>query len=130
MTMNREATLVLIRDGRITVFDQHGLRPLVDGLREDPGQFAGAWAIDKVVGKASALLLAYGGVKKITGLVMSRAADQLLTARGIEHEAYRLVDHILNADGTDMCPMEKKAAPIDDPAQACQMFREFFAQKR
>ena len=85
--------------------------------------------IDKVVGKASALLLTYGKARYVFGKTMSKTADEILTRYGIPHDCDKFVDFIENTDRTDMCPMEKKVVDIDDPETAYITFRNSFAAK-
>jgi len=119
MTDNQQTTCTVIKDGsRIYRSSQGGLRPLLSWLADDPDLLKDSYVIDKVVGKASAPLLAYGGVARVHGQTMSRTGADVLDAHGIEYSYDALVDHVLNKDRTDMCPMEKKVAAIDDPAQA------------
>lgn len=67
----------------------------------------GAIVYDKVVGRAAALLLVYGGVKKILANVISRNALVLLQRGGARIEYKKIVKNILNRAGDDLCPMEK-----------------------
>jgi hypothetical protein len=77
---------------------------------------------DKLVGKAAALLFAHGGVRSLWAARMSEAARDFLRAAGIDFDYGELVPAILNRDGTDLCPMEQRAMPVDDPEQAFALF--------
>lgn len=122
-------TCTVINDNRIYQSNLPGLRPLMQWLDNKPEVLKNGYVIDKVVGKASALLLIYGGAAKVHGKTMSKAADEILTEYGIEHSWDDMVDFIENNDKTDMCPMEKKVISINDPAEAYSIFHDFFAQK-
>ena len=124
-----EVVCTVINDGRIWESDLPGLRPLMYWLNNEPEVLKGSYVIDKVVGKASALLLTYGGSVKVHGKTMSKTADEILTRYGIEHTWDVMVDFIENNTRTDMCPMEKKVVDIDDPAEAYKTFHDFFQQK-
>ena len=124
-----EVVCTVINDGRIWESDLPGLRPLMYWLNNEPEVLKGSYVIDKVVGKASALLLTYGGAVKVHGKTMSKTADEILARYGIEHTWDVMVDFIENNTRTDMCPMEKKVVDIDDPAEAYKTFRDFFQQK-
>jgi len=67
----------------------------------------GATVFDKVVGRAAALLLIYGGVKKVLTPIISRGALTVLKRGGATIEYQKIVKNILNSSGTDLCPMEK-----------------------
>jgi len=124
-----EVVCTVINDGRIWESDLPGLRPLMYWLNNEPEVLKGSYVIDKVVGKASALLLTYGAAVKVHGKTMSKTADEILTRYGIEHTWDVMVDFIENNTRTDMCPMEKKVVDIDDPAEAYKTFHDFFQQK-
>jgi len=125
-----DITCTVIRDEKVWQSDLQGLRPLMNWLDNEPEVLKGSYVIDKVVGKASALLLVYGKAAKVHGKTMSKAADEVLTRYGIEHSWDRMVDYIENNTRTDMCPMEKKVVSIDDPVLAYETFHSFFQQKR
>jgi len=82
---------------------------------------------DKVIGKAAALLFAYGGVRSIWAQRMSEAAIAFLTNAGIAFDYAERVEVILNRDGSDICPMERRALGIDSPAEAFRVFNEVIA---
>ena len=124
--MNETTTCTVIKGNITYTSTLNGLRPLMHWLLNDPEVLKDSYVIDKVVGKASAMLLTYGGAKKIHGITMSKAADQFLTERGIEHSYDILVDYIINNDGTDMCPMEKRVVNITEPEQAFETFKPIF----
>ena len=83
------------------------LLPLLFCLKKYKTQMRGAVVYDKVVGRAAALLLVYGGVRKILTPTISRNALLVLKRGGAEVEYKKIVKNILNNAGTDLCPMEK-----------------------
>ena len=119
-------TCTVIKDNKVYQSDLNGLRPLMNWLRNQPEVLEDSYVIDKIVGKASALLLTYGKVKKIHGITMSKAADEVLTQYGIEHTWDTLVDYIVNRTNTGMCPMERRVVDTDDPERAFRIFSEVF----
>ena len=101
-----------------------GIKPLVYWLREQPQILKGSYVIDKIVGKASALLLIYDQAGRVHGLTMSKAAVAVLTAHNIPFSYDTLTDFIENRDKTGMCPMEQKVVDVDDPQKAFAIFDE------
>ena len=69
---------------------------------------------DKIVGKASAMLLCLSGVKEVHCIVLSKAGKDILEKYGVTYKYEQLVDYIINRTGDDMCPMEKTVKDIDD----------------
>lgn len=110
-------TCVFVKDGAELVSRETGIGPLLDAI-EKRLDLRGAAVADKVLGKASALLMVYAGVKFAFGSVMSYGAWQVLSENGVEYYFAKMTDSIINRDGTDICPMEKTVAEISDPAQA------------
>ena len=127
--MTDNITCTVIQGDQTYVSDLPGLRPLMNWLYQSPEIFEGSYVIDKVVGKASAMLLTYGGARKIHGKLMSRPADEFLTAHGIEHTYDVLTDYILNQDQSDMCPMEKRVKDLKEPEEAFAALKPIFIKE-
>ncbi len=114
-------SLVVYKDFDVTCYDGKGIKPLMDYLKKDT--FKGAFVGDKRVGKASALLLAYGNVKEVYTPVISKPAIEVFKKNKIKFFAIKIVDNIINMNLTDICPMEKKVQNIDSPEEAYQLFK-------
>ncbi|MBQ1757290.1 MAG: DUF1893 domain-containing protein [Erysipelotrichaceae bacterium] len=127
--MTDNITCTVIQGDQTHVSDLPGLRPLMNWLHQSPEIFEGSYVIDKVVGKASAMLLTYGGARKIHGKLMSRPADEFLTAHRIEHTYDVLTDYILNQDQSDMCPMEKRVKDLKEPEEAFAALKPIFIKE-
>jgi len=120
--LDNHTCVVRTAAGELLVSDEHGIRPPLRWLREDPGILRGAYAADRVIGKAAALLFAHGGVRSLWAARMSEAARDFLQTTGIVFDYGELVPAILNRDGTGLCPMEQRAMGIDDPGEAFELF--------
>ena len=127
--MTDNITCTVIQGDQTYVSDLPGLRPLMNWLHQSPEIFEDSYVIDKVVGKASAMLLTYGGARKIHGKLMSRPADEFLTAHGIEHTYDVMTDYILNQDQSDMCPMEKRVKDLKEPEEAFAALKPIFIKE-
>lgn len=127
--MTDNITCTVIQGDQTYVSDLPGLRPLMNWLHQSPEIFEGSYVIDKVVGKASAMLLTYGGARKIHGKLMSRPADEFLTTHRIEHTYDVLTDYILNQDQSDMCPMEKRVKDLKEPEEAFAALKPIFIKE-
>lgn len=108
--------------GQLLSSDAHGIAPPLHWLREDSEQLRGAVVSDKMIGKAAALLFAYGGVRGIWAARMSKSARDFLQTTGIVFEYETLVPAVLNRGGTGLCPMEQRALGTEDPAEAFALF--------
>ncbi|MGN0015309.1 MAG: DUF1893 domain-containing protein [Candidatus Gastranaerophilaceae bacterium] len=121
-------SLVVYKNLRISYYDGRGISPLMQYLEND--DFSGAYVADKRIGKASALLLAYGNVKEVYTPVISKPAIEVFKKYNIDFFAVKIVDNILNRDLTDLCPMEKKVKNIDDPKEAYELFKAMNSEKK
>ncbi|MBQ1477438.1 MAG: DUF1893 domain-containing protein [Erysipelotrichaceae bacterium] len=126
-------SILAVRDGFTYTSFLSGIKPVLLPMRENREHFKDCRVVDKVIGKASAMLLILSGVKEVYGLVMSKSAVKLLEERGIPYGYDRLEDVILNIAGDDMCPMEKTVLNIDTPEEAFEALDaklKSLAQKR
>lgn len=101
---------------------ERGVLPLVQLLSEGR-LFLNSCAADKVVGKASALLLILTGVKSVYAPVMSESALYILSYYGVMASCDSCVPLILNRAGTGPCPMEEAVDNVKDPIQGLKMIQ-------
>jgi len=124
------AECVVIRDGKLHVGRGRGVMPLLDFSDRTPGLLRGATVVDKVIGRAAAALLISGGARAVYGETMSADAREFLERHGVAADCGKLVPRILNADRSDLCPLEKSVAGIDDPVAAAAALRRKVAELR
>ncbi len=96
--------------------DDEGLRPLF-GVINSSGLslLEDTVVVDKLVGKAAALLISYFMAKEVHCIVLSISAKKVLEHQGIQHYWETLTPMILNRTGTGICPFEKAVMGVDDP---------------
>ena len=113
-----ESSCIVVRDGKILHQNSgKGLSPLLTLFESASENLSGAYVLDKVVGKAAAMILVLGGVKKVYGEMMSKSAADYLKSHGIKVAYGEKVGIILNLAGTGMCPLETSVLDIDDPEE-------------
>ena len=95
-----------------------GIKPIINKLEENIHYFEGLCVADKIVGKASAMLLVLSGVKEVNALVLSTSGKEVLDKYEIAYTYEQLVEYIINRKGDDMCPMEKTVVNINDLNEA------------
>jgi len=86
--------------------DQLGLRALADST-----------VVDRIVGRAAALLISYFKAKEIYTKLLSRRAIEILEKHGIAYAAEKVVNTIRKKDDTDICPFEKMVLTLDNPEE-------------
>lgn len=116
-------TCVLRKNDTVFTATERGVKPLVRWLAQgiDARGFSAA---DKVVGRATAYLYVLLGVKAVWAAVMSEAAAEVLARHGIAASQDRLVKHIINRQGTGICPFEEAVLNIQTPEEALTAIRE------
>lgn len=127
MLTGENYTCVISCGESIAASSARGIRPLIE-FAESGKDFGGGTAADKIVGKASALVYAYMGVKILHACVASRAAVEVCRTYGIELTYDTLTERIVNRTGDDVCPMEKTVLSIDDPAEAIKALKATLAR--
>ena len=111
------AACVVIRDGAVVkTADGRGIGPVL-GLY-DEGILSGATVVDKIVGKAAAMVMTAGGVTACYALTVSKTALSWFRAHGVAVEYETCVDVIINRQGDGPCPMEQTVKEIDSEDEA------------
>lgn len=96
---------------------ESGVKPLLQQISL-PEMMQGAFVCDRVIGKAAALLMVYGGACEVYTRVISVHAQKVFESYGIKCNADKVVEYIINRSGDGMCPMEQLCLDIDLPEDA------------
>lgn len=126
--LHREHCSLVLQDaaGQVRTFGKPGVRDLEYLLDHEPDTLRGAVIADKVIGKAAAGMMAYGGVRAVYGDVLSRRAIPLLEANGIPYSCAALCDRIIRPVGDTRCPLEQIVEPASTAAEVVDLlFRHF-----
>ena len=106
-------SICLCRSGRIFTDDGRGISPMIRFIDENK-DLCGYSVADVIVGKAAAILFVKAGISAVHGKVMSESGKAYLESHSIPCTYDILTKRIINHHGTDICPMEKTVAEIDD----------------
>lgn len=122
---NEGLSLFIVKDGEpIYSSKMGGVIPLLDAIdRIEPERLSNSTVVDKVVGKAAALLIVYLEALRVCSRLMSRAAAKILEKHAIDFLSSETVDFITNRDGTDVCPFEKMISRTDEPKDAYMLLK-------
>lgn len=115
--------MIIDNHGERTTYSLPGVQDLLHLTADEPERLHGAVVADKRVGKAAACLLIEGGVKRVNTPLVSTPAKQMLQAAGIQLYAREEIPLMVNKDGTDLCPMEKKLLDAKTPEQCAAILR-------
>ncbi len=116
--LSEDFTIVVKKDNKIFSSKERGIKPLIHLIDNDITLLNNASIADKVIGKAAALLMAYGKIKDVNTLVISEAAIEVFMRYNIDFHFDKKVKNIINRNGDDICPMERLCLNIDDPFMA------------
>ena len=116
-------TCVLCKDDTVYTSTLKGVAPMVKYIGEKT-DLRGFSVADKVVGKAAAMLFVISGVKELYAEVITHTAKEILEKYEILVSYKTLTDHIINRTKTDLCPMEKATANINNPEEAFEAIKK------
>ena len=111
---------LVYKDGNITFQDEHGIQPLLIQIKKKG--LKNAIAVDKVIGKAAALLMVYGKVKQVHTNIIAKDAIPVFEKYKVEYSYNEVVDYIQNNKKDGLCPMEQKVLNVDSPKKAYKIF--------
>lgn len=115
-----QLSLIADRQGEIYTSLLHGIGPIINPMKEDLNYFQDAIVVDKVIGKATAMLLILSKVEYIYAYVLSEKAKEILDYYQIDYDYETLVPYIINRTKDGMCPMEKTVYDLTDLNEAYQ----------
>jgi hypothetical protein len=117
-------SLSVVKNGEI-VFEtaSHGVSGFLEAVEKFGDKLEGASVADRIVGKAIALLCVYARVRAIYAIVLSENAKEVLEKNMVHHEWKCLVENILDASKSGLCPFEKLATEISSPKDAYKMLK-------
>lgn len=110
-------SLVAARDNFLYCSHEQGIAPIMRMLKRDRNYFYDCIVVDKIIGKAAAMLLTLAHVRYIHAQLMSVSAMRYLDQAGIDYSYDECCEIIINRTHTGMCPMEATVMDIND-AQA------------
>ena len=120
-------TCVIVGKERILCSTRRGVAPLLSWL-DDKEDCQGAFAADKVVGRAAAFLYVLIGVAKVHALVLSESAEEVLLRFGVPYSFEERVAAIRSRTGDGFCPMEQAVLEMEEPMEALGAIRMRLAQ--
>lgn len=112
-----KASCVVIRNGQIEeLIHASGIAPVMKLYNE--GTLKDAFIVDKIIGKAAAMILTHGEISGCYGVTMSSAAVEWLKDHHVSYEYGSCVSKIINRTGDGICPMEQTVQMLNDEKEA------------
>jgi len=120
MIIDGNYSCIVVKDDRIIhSINGRGIKPLLSLYMNNKDDLKGCFLIDKVIGKAAAMLAIDAKVKYIYGYVMSKNAIIELKKNDIEFEYEILIDNI------KLCPIEKIALKHSSTGEMVKEITDF-----
>lgn len=119
-----KAACILIKGSEEKAAYESGIKPLMRFLKDDAHAMQGGAIADRVIGKAAAMLMLYGGAEAVYGRIISTPAREILEKNSVRVSFSKEVPYIINRDKTGRCPMESRCMNIDDPKEAYALFKD------
>jgi len=107
---------------------ENGIFPVFDCLQKHKQKMEDSDVSDKIVGIASARLLAYARIKSLYTLTISRDALELLEAKNIKTVFKEKTENIMGNDKKAICQIEllsRKNKSIDEFIKALKSFLRY-----
>lgn len=122
------ATCLVIKDNIIVKSESgRGIAPVI--RLYESGILQGAYVVDKIVGKAAAMVMTLGGVRGCHAVTVSQSALDWFAAHGIPVTYDTCAAYIVNRQGDGICPMEGIVGDIDDAEAALPMLKAEIAAR-
>ncbi len=118
-------TFVLVKGEQIFTSNGRAVATLMQLLREDSSLLKDSYIADRVIGKAAAMIMHYGGVKEIYADMISDPAVAYLEKHSLPFYYGQRVSNILNRDKSDLCPMERLCLNLDCSQTAYEEIKSF-----
>jgi len=108
-----DVACIVIEGDTITYKEKgRGVKPILTLCKR--GVLNNVCVVDKVVGKAAAMVMTYAGVKMCYAITISKHALKWFEDYGVIVKYDNLVEYIVNRRGDGMCPMECATKELED----------------
>jgi hypothetical protein len=95
-----------------------GVRPHLEAFEALGSRLRGTLMVDKIVGRAAALLILYSGAVEVHAGLVSKGGRDVIDRAGVRLFFGEEAEHIKMVDGRIYCPFEAMVQGIDDPEEA------------
>lgn len=126
-TLDKTGNALMVYRSGVLIFGSSakGIRPHLEAIeRFGKGGLRGTLMVDKIVGRAAALLMLYSFPSDVYAGVITRAAKSLLEGRGVRVYPGEIVEAVKQKDGRIYCPFESMVQGISDADEAYEAIVE------
>ena len=119
-------SFVVAKNGEIIFRGKaNGIVDFLTAIRSLGKELDGSSVADRIVGKASAMLVIKSKIKKVYAKLMSEYAITILKQNNISFVCEKKTEVILNRARTSICPFENMAIQSNNPEEAYGKFKSF-----
>ncbi len=122
LLQDEKLSCIIYKKEQVYTAKTSGIKPIMEFLEE--GILKNAFVVDKVIGKAAAMLMVYGQVKEIYTPLISTPALSLLQQNNIPVTYEKEVPYIINRKKDGMCIMEKAVLNCNNVKEAYHILKE------
>jgi len=120
--------IIMKEDKEIYSSTKSGIAGLLKVTEEvEPALLKDSTVVDKVVGKAAALIIISLKAREVHAKIMSRAATSVLQKHSKAFFYLQLVDEIKDRNGLGMCRFEELVSGVEDPKEALNVLKRAMA---
>jgi len=131
MIKGGKVSCVIIKNDLIVhTANGQGIAPLISIYENKPEVLKGAFVVDKIIGKAAAMMIVLGSAKRAYGEIMSAAGHDYLVAHGCRADYGERIDVVTNRSGDGICPLENSVLDTDDPEAGYRLLKETISRLR
>ncbi|MCQ2209505.1 MAG: DUF1893 domain-containing protein [Paludibacteraceae bacterium] len=116
---------VIANGDDVRTFRQSGVLDLYDLNERESSFLNGALIADKIIGKGAAALIIKGKCKEVRTHIITEVALKLLQDYHIKVTYDETIDHIINREKTDWCPLEKRLKETTNAEECYPIINEF-----
>lgn len=126
--IDEELTCLVVQNDILYKEKNHGVKPLLSFIEQ--GILKQSTILDKVIGKAAAMLMIYGGVSRVYAFTISEHALSCFEEHHIPVTYETLVPYIINRKKDGMCPMEATVLTCQNIEEAYQRLMDKVASMK
>jgi hypothetical protein len=127
--LERTGNSLMVYSGSRLIFQSSskGIRPHLEALDSFGEKLQGSIMVDKIVGRAAALLILYSGAAEAHAALISTPGRRVLEEHGFRFSYAKETPHIKMLDGRIYCPFEAMVQGLSDPGEAYRAIVEKMA---
>lgn len=124
MLKENNSSFVAFSNGKMYDSYLHGIAPILNPMKKDIYYFKDSIIVDKVIGKAAAMLLTLSRVSYVYAYIISESAIEIFDQYQITYDYTLRVPYIINRTKDGMCPMEQAINNISDLKVAYEVLKD------